>query len=144
MRAVVTTGAVDPDVVTAPANVELHRYLPHDEIMPSASLVVGHGGHATTMRALAHGLPLLLLPMHPLLDQPMIAKAVAAAGAARVLPKTARPEEIRGAISGLLGEGPHRAAAGAIGVRIRRSNGATLATDELEGLLELRHNAAQA
>ena len=144
VRAVVTTGAVDPDVLTAPANVELHRYLPHDEIMPSASLVVGHGGHATTMRALAHGLPLLLLPMHPLLDQPMIAKAVAAAAAARVLPKTARPEEIRGAISGLLGEGPHRAAAGAIGVRIRRSNGATLAADELEGLLKLRHNAAQA
>lgn len=141
VRAVVTTAAVDPDVVTAPANVELHRYLPHDEIMPSASLVVGHGGHATTMRALAHGLPLLLLPMHPLLDQPMIAKAVAAAGAARILPKTARPEEIRGAISGLLGEGPHRAAAGAIGVRIRRSNGAALAADELEGLLELRHNA---
>ena len=44
----------------------------HDEIMPSASLVVGHGGHSTTRRALAHGVPLLIVPIHRILDQPMI------------------------------------------------------------------------
>jgi UDP:flavonoid glycosyltransferase YjiC (YdhE family) len=42
MRGVVTTGAVAPGALRAPANVEMHQYLPHDEIMPSASLVVGH------------------------------------------------------------------------------------------------------
>jgi hypothetical protein len=66
--------------------VEAHPYVPHDEIMPSASLVIGHGGHSTTMRSLAHGVPLLIPPMHRILDQPMIGKALAAAGAARVLP----------------------------------------------------------
>jgi len=31
--------------------------------MPEVSLVVGHGGHGTTMQALAHDLPVLLMPM---------------------------------------------------------------------------------
>ncbi|MGQ0620744.1 MAG: glycosyltransferase [Panacagrimonas sp.] len=140
VHAIVTTGAVDPDALTAPANVELHRYLAHDEVMPAASLMIGHGGHSTTMRALAHDLPLLILPMHPILDQPMIGRAVAAAGAGRVLSKTARPEEIRNAVRALLGDGPHRAAAADIGARLRSTSGASAAADEVEGLLKICNN----
>jgi UDP:flavonoid glycosyltransferase YjiC (YdhE family) len=103
--------------------------------MPSASLVVGHGGHSTTMRALAHGVPLLILPMHCILDQGMIGKAVAAAGAGRVLPKTASAEEIRSAVRSLLKDPSYRRAAGATGARLRSPNGALAAADELEGLL---------
>jgi UDP:flavonoid glycosyltransferase YjiC (YdhE family) len=95
----------------------VHQYLPHDDIMPSASLVIGHGGHSTTMRALAHGIPLLILPMHRILDQPMIGKAVAAVGAGRVLPKTASAEEIRSAVKLLLQDLSYRHAAGAACVR---------------------------
>ena len=77
---IVTTGAVTPEALRVPANVELHRYISHDQIMPSVSLVVGHGGHSTTVRALAHGIPLLILPMHNFLDQAMVGKAVATRG----------------------------------------------------------------
>ena len=52
---IVTTGAVAHEALRVPANVELHQYVPHDQIMPSVSLVIGHGGHSTTVRALAHG-----------------------------------------------------------------------------------------
>ena len=142
VRAIITTGAVEPHTLTAPPGVELHRYIPHEEIMPSASLVIGHGGHSTTMRALAHDLPLLILPMHPILDQPMIAKAIAAAGAARVLPKTARPDEIREALNALLQDEQSRAAAATIGNRLRSRNGASIAADELEGLLSTQEKAA--
>jgi UDP:flavonoid glycosyltransferase YjiC (YdhE family) len=138
IRGVVTTGAVAPRALRVPANVEVHQYLPHDDIMPSASLVVGHGGHSTTMRALAHGVPLLILPMHRILDQPMIGKAVAAAGAGRVLPKTASAEEIRSAARSLLQDPSYRHAAGAAGARLRSRNGAVAAADELEGLLKIR------
>jgi len=141
VRAIITTGAVEPHTLTAPPGVELHRYIPHEEIMPSASLVIGHGGHSTTMRALAHDLPLLILPMHPVLDQPMIAKAIAA-GAARVLPKTARPDEIREALNALLQDEQSRAAAATIGNRLRSRNGANIAADELEGLLSTQEKAA--
>jgi len=138
IRGVITTGSVAPNALKAPANVEVHQYLSHDEIMPSASLVIGHGGHSTTMRALAHGVPLLILPMHRVLDQPMIGKAVAAAGAGQVLPKTASVEEIRNAVQLLLQDPAYRHAAAAAGVRLRSCNGAVAAADELESLLRAR------
>jgi len=136
IRVVVTTGAVAPDALRAPSHVELHRNLPHDDVMPSAALVVGHGGHSTTMRALAHGVPLLILPMHDLLDQPMIGRAVADAGVGRVLPKTAPAEEIRSAVRSLLQDPAYRTAAAAVGARLRTRDGATAGADEVEGLLK--------
>ncbi len=136
IRGLATTGSVAPSAIHAPANVEVHDYLPHDEIMPSASLVIGHGGHSTTMRALAHGLPLLILPLHPVLDQSMIGKAVAAAGAALTLPKTSSARKIKTAILSLLNEPTYRQAAAAIGARLRSRNGAVVAADEIEGLLD--------
>jgi UDP:flavonoid glycosyltransferase YjiC (YdhE family) len=143
IRGVLTSGAVAPDVLRAPTNVEVHRHLPHDEIMPSASLLVGHGGHSTTMRALAHGIPLLILPMHEVLDQPMIGRTVAAAGAGLVLPKTASAEEIRSTIRALLQDPSYRLAAKAVGARLCSRNGAIAASDELERLLEARQDSAR-
>jgi UDP:flavonoid glycosyltransferase YjiC (YdhE family) len=143
IRGVLTTGVVAPSALRVPSNVEVHHYLPHDEIMPSASLVVGHGGHSTTMRALAHGVPLLIMPLHRILDQPMIGKAVAAAGAGRVLPKTASAEEIRSAVRSLLQDPSYRNAAEAAGVRLCSRNGAIAAADELESLLKVRMESAR-
>ncbi len=34
----------------------------HDALIARATLVVGHGGHGTTMRALRHGLPMVGIP----------------------------------------------------------------------------------
>jgi UDP:flavonoid glycosyltransferase YjiC (YdhE family) len=104
--------------------------------MPSVSLVVGHGGHSTTMRALAHGIPLLIMPMHPLLDQPMIGQAIAAAGAGRALPKSASPAQIRSAVQALLADRTYRDTAETIGLRLRSQSGAVAAADELEAMLE--------
>jgi len=143
IRGIVTTGAVPPGALRIPANVEAHEYVPHDEIMPSASLIVGHGGHSTTMRALAHGVPLLILPMHRILDQLMVGKAVAAAGAGRVLPKTASADEIRTAVQSLLQDASYRRVAEVTGARLRSRNGAIAAADELEGLLRVQKNSAQ-
>jgi UDP:flavonoid glycosyltransferase YjiC (YdhE family) len=135
-RVVVTTGPViDPAGLRTAANHEVHRYVPHDELMPVMSLVIGHGGHATTMRALAHSLPLAVMPMHPLLDQPMVGNAVTEAGAGRMLAKKARPDEIRPVIEGLLADGPHRAAAAALGEEIRRLDGTRTAAGLVEGLV---------
>jgi MGT family glycosyltransferase len=140
---ILTTGAVAPTALRAPTNVEVHHYLPHDEIMPSVSMVVGHGGHSTTMRALAHGVPLLILPMHHVLDQPMIGKAVAKAGAGLLLPKTASAGDIQSAVRSLLRDPSYRRTAEAIGARLRSRDGATTAADELESLLEVRRDSPQ-
>lgn len=130
VHALVTAGdGVDPDKLRAPANAELHRYLPHGDIMPTVALVIGHGGHDTTMRALAHDLPLAILPLHPLVDQKMNGRALNDIGAARLLPKTAKPPRIRAAITELITDGPHRAAAARLGAQIRDHNGAVMAAE---------------
>ena len=132
-RVVVTTGpAVDGSALRPAGNTEIHSWLPHAELMPETSLVVGHGGHATTMAALAHDIPLLVLPMHPLLDQPMVGRSVEEAGAGRMLKKTTAPARLRPVIDGLLGDGPHREAAAALGASIRAARGAAAASDRLE------------
>lgn len=60
---------------------------------------------------------------------------VAAAGAGRTLPLTARPDEVRAAVLALLADGPHRAVAAAVRARIRGTDGASRAADENEAVL---------
>ena len=128
---VVTTGpAVDPASLRVPENAEVHAYLPHDDVMPSCSAVIGHGGHATTVLALAHGLPIVILPMHPMLDQAMVGKAVEKAGAGVSIKRTSSPEEIRAALATVLSE-RHRAGAESIAERWRGDDAAAVAADRI-------------
>lgn len=136
VRALVTTGeAVDPTRLRPPRNVEVHRLRPHDEVMPNVRLVIGHGGHSTTMRALSHDLPLLIMPMHPMLDQKMIGQSVQEHGAGCLLPKKATAGQIREAVQRLLAPGEHTAAAATIGSRLRANSGAVAGADRLAPLL---------
>lgn len=59
-----TVGAdTDPAVVgPQPAGVRVARYVPQSHVLPACDLVVCHGGSGTMLGALAHGLPLLLVP----------------------------------------------------------------------------------
>ena len=129
---VATTGpSIDPADLRAPDNAKVYRRLDHGEVLPTTSLVIGHGGHGTTVRALAHGIPVLVLPMHPLMDQPAIGRAVVRHGAGRVLSKRARPAEIRAVVEALLADGPERAGAARLGESIREQDGAVVAVDLL-------------
>lgn len=47
---------------TLPPNVEAHRWVPLRAVMAHASLVIHHGGMATTMESLHHGVPSLVVP----------------------------------------------------------------------------------
>lgn len=136
IRATVTTAdAVDAHRLRVPANVEQHRYVPHADLMPKVSLVVTHGGHSTTMQALAHDLPVVVIPMHPMPDQRWIGKAVAAAGAGTVVNRKSPPATIRAAIGDMLRDGPHRAAAARLGAQLRQQNAAADGADALTALL---------
>lgn len=135
-RVVATTGpAVDPGTLRVPANVELHRWLPHDEVMPQVSLLVGHGGHATTMAALAHDVPVLVLPVDGKTDQAHLGGALERAGVGRSLSRRSSPATIRAAIEELLAEGDHREAAARMGMRIRGLDGRRRAADVVEQLV---------
>jgi UDP:flavonoid glycosyltransferase YjiC (YdhE family) len=135
VRVIATTGpAVDPAELRIPAGVEVHRWLPHAEVMPHVSAVVGHGGHGTTMAALAHGLPLLVLPVESRTDQPFIGRTVERVGAGRTLSRRSSPTRIRAALEELLADGPHRAAATRLGEQIRADDGRRRGAQLLEEL----------
>jgi UDP:flavonoid glycosyltransferase YjiC (YdhE family) len=136
-RVIVTTGpAIDAAELRVPANAEVHRYVPHAELMPQVSLVIGHGGHATTMQALAYDLPVAVMPMHPMLDQPMVGKALEDAGAGRLLSKEAGPDDLRPVLAELIEDGPHRVVAAQLGAAIRAARGAETGADLIEELIE--------
>lgn len=129
---IVTTGpAVSADDLRLPAGAEVHAYLPHPEAMRRSRLVVGHGGHGTTMTALAHDLPLVIIPLHPMIDQPMVGAAVERAGAGLALKKSASSATIAAAVQHLLVEPEHRAAAARLGADIRASRAAERAADRI-------------
>jgi UDP:flavonoid glycosyltransferase YjiC (YdhE family) len=82
---IVTVGArLNPaDFGEQPANVHIERYIPQSLILPLCDLVVSHGGSGSVMGALAHGLPLALIPLNA--DQPLNGERCAALGVGRVI-----------------------------------------------------------
>ncbi len=79
VRALITTGpAVELDG-PVPSNVRVERWTDHREVLPQASLVITHGGMGTVMTSLAHGVPLVCLPMGR--DQPDVTARVTHTGA---------------------------------------------------------------
>lgn len=137
VRVTVTTGSsIDPASLRLGENSTAVAFADHAGLLPTASLVVGHGGHSTTMRALLHGVPLLVLPMSPI-DQPMIARAVALAGAGMTLSKDAPVGDIRSAVATMLGEPGFARRAGEIAGRMREQDGPSVAADRILGLVAL-------
>jgi len=82
---IVTVGRrLDPDSFgEIPANVHIERYIPQALILPRCDLVITHGGSGSVMGALAHGVPLALIPLNA--DQPLNAERCAALGVGRTI-----------------------------------------------------------
>lgn len=133
VRAIVTTGGaeLEGELPTA-ANVEVRERVPHAELLPQADLVIGHGGHSTTLKALAHGVPLLILPINPLSDQTLMGLTIARHGLGRTLRRTASIAELQAAVTTILDDSAIRDAAAATGERLRVQNGAATAVDLIE------------
>ncbi|WP_375385443.1 glycosyltransferase [uncultured Microbacterium sp.] len=132
VQAVVTTGpAIDTLALRASENTLVHAFLPHADVMSRASLVVGHGGHATTMLALAHGIPLLIIPTNPSFDQPAVARMITSHGLGLNLPKRASAAQIHAAIIELLSNPAYSAAAAQLGAQMRSRSSVHDAVDIL-------------
>ncbi|WP_203579574.1 glycosyltransferase [Microbacterium hibisci] len=132
-RVVATLGpALAPGEVRVPSGIEVHEWMPHEQLFPQASLVVGHGGHGTTLAALAHGVPVLALPLDPTSDQPRVARAVTAAGVGETLPRRSGPRAIRATIERMLADGALHTRAQRLGAAIRELDGPRRAADVLE------------
>jgi UDP:flavonoid glycosyltransferase YjiC (YdhE family) len=140
VEATVTVGpAIEATGLRVPPNAVMHAWLDHDEVLASASLVVGHGGHSTVMRALSFGVPQIVIPANPMIDQKGVGAALEKAGAGLLLTKHARPQRIRAAIQAVLRDEAYRCAAQRIGEQIRRRDGAEVAADAIIEYVRTSH-----
>lgn len=114
-------------------HVHVERYLPQSLLLPFCDLVVTHGGHNTVLAALAHGLPLVVIPIAA--DQPENARRCVDLGLGRVVgPSERTPEAIRAAVREVLGDPRYRQNAAALRTEMEALPGPERAVELLEGL----------
>jgi MGT family glycosyltransferase len=142
IRAVVTLGPnlSDRDVEAGMENVHLCGSAPHGSVMRHAAAVVTHGGHGTLMRALAHGLPVLCLPMGR--DQNDNAARLVFHGAGLALSPEASAEEIRAALYRLLAEPSFAASARRLSETIAAEAASSTLIPELVSMAAARRREA--
>jgi MGT family glycosyltransferase len=114
-----------------PDNTTVRPFVPHAEVLPSASVTVTHCGHGTVAASLAHGVPIAGLP-YPAADQPFLAARVQALGAGIAMDGESSPVVIKTAVRNLLDRPSYRAAAARLAQAIGRAPGAAGAADVLE------------
>jgi len=101
-----------------PANVHIERYVPQECVLAVADVAVGHGGPGSTVGALAHGLPVLVLPPDPPIFA-RVAEAVVTAGVGRRCPPSGlTPETVQVEVDALLSQPQYRQAAQAVRAEI--------------------------
>jgi UDP:flavonoid glycosyltransferase YjiC (YdhE family) len=133
VHGIVTTGpAIDATALNAAPNVTVVPHAPHREVLRSAAAVVTHGGHGTVVKALAAGVPMVLLPHGR--DQGDTAVRVTARGAGIVLKRTAQSEAIAAAVTEVLRNPAFRASAQQLGELVRRDADDTTLLRELEDI----------
>ena len=131
VRGVITAGpALDLDGFKAPANVQVVASAPHSEVLRHAAAAVTHGGHGTVVKALAAGVPLVVIPMGR--DQGDNAARVVAHGAGIRLKRSAPGSATSEAVKRVLDDPSFKKAAARIGEAIRAGAGPGLAVETIE------------
>lgn len=117
-----------------PRGVIIRSYIPQHEVLPWCDAVVAHGGSGTMLGALAHGVPLLVVPQGA--DQWSNAEQIVTAGAGQqLLRDELSAVAVRDCVMALLSEPSYRHAASNIKDEIRAMPSATDAIVGLEALL---------
>ena len=141
VHVVATTGdVVDPAELTAPANAHLLPFADHDQLMDRATLVLGHGGHGTTMRALRHGLPIVGMPAKGA-DQVPITQLLERWHVGKALPGDASADDLRAAVETVLDDPTYAEEAAERAVALAGPDGAVPAADSVEAVMSGDHRA---
>jgi UDP:flavonoid glycosyltransferase YjiC (YdhE family) len=131
VRALVTTGGATLRS-TPPDHIHVARFVPHAQVMPAATAVVTHAGLGTVHAALAHGLPLVCLPIGR--DQPDNAARVESHGAGLRLSPESSPDVIRTGVERVLSDPAFAASARRFAATFADERPAERALRALEGL----------
>jgi len=128
-------GIVGRHELDVPANAHVVEFVDHDALLGDADVVVGHGGHGTTMRSLRAGVPIVCIPAKGG-DQPVIAGLIERWGVGCAMPQDASAAAIGAAVDGVLADASARAAARDRAAAFSGPDGAELAADALERLAD--------
>lgn len=135
VHVVATTGqVVEVAELTVPDNAYVVPFADHEQVLSRASLVVGHGGHGTTMRTLRAGVPMVAMPATGA-DQAGMAAFVTSSGAGLGVERGSDAAAIRAAASEVLGDPRFRTQAGEVAALFVGLDGAALAADAVESVL---------
>ncbi len=138
IRVIATVGhEIDPaDLGSLPEQVRVERFVPQAEVLPGCDLVVCHGGSGSVLGALAHGLPMVVVPMGA--DQPHNAARCEALGVAQVLdPIAATPAMVGKAVTEVLADESYRRAAQVLAAETAALPDPAEAVAELERIAQL-------
>ena len=123
---------------SVPANARVETFVPHGPILERAACAITHGGAGATMKALAAGVPVCVVPFGR--DQPEVARRVEIAGAGtQVAPSKLGPDRLRDAVrqAMTMKAGAERVAAG-----FEATGGAAAAADAFEGVVAERERVS--
>lgn len=127
---IATSAAHDPSAFRAPPGSHVVRFLAHDAVLQRAACVVCHGGMGIVQKALAAGVPLVVVPAGR--DQLETARRVEVAGAGvRLSPRRLTPERLASAVHTAIGR---RAGAQRVSRAFASAGGAPAAVDAIESI----------
>jgi len=128
MSVVASTAAHDPQQFAAPPGSRVERFVSHEAILERAACVVCHGGMGITQKALAAGVPAVVVPFGR--DQAETASRVEHAGAgARLSPRRLSVERLVDAVRTAISR---RAGAQRVSRLYAEAGGAAAAADAIE------------
>ncbi|WP_007023879.1 macrolide family glycosyltransferase [Saccharomonospora iraqiensis] len=82
-RAMLALGDIDADLGPLPPNVTAHRWLPFHSVLARADVCINHGGFGTSLMALHHRTPLIMVPQ--MVENEYAAELLTELGVGRVL-----------------------------------------------------------
>jgi UDP:flavonoid glycosyltransferase YjiC (YdhE family) len=133
IRILLTVGDAEREIAElgeVPSNVHVETWVPHADVARRADVIVCHGGLGSMLGALAHQVPLVVLPLFSN-DQWANGEAVARVGAGITvaddaserkvldLPESTTVRELAGAVTSVLEDATYRREAGRIAAAMR-------------------------
>jgi UDP:flavonoid glycosyltransferase YjiC (YdhE family) len=118
-----------------PGNARVEGFVPHDLVLERACLIIGHAGHGMVMRALRHGVPMVLVPWGR--DQTAVAVRARTLGVAEIVPRgECSTEQLDLAIGRVLAGPEHAQAARRTSARLRSEDQLSRACGIVERMMQ--------
>jgi zeaxanthin glucosyltransferase len=129
-------GGLSPEVFDdLPGKPIVVRYAPQLELLSRAALTIFHGGLNTALESLAHGVPMIAIPIT--FDQPGVGARLVGTGTGRMIPiSELTAERLRKEIREILANPAYRTKAKLVQKQVSAINGVKRAADIVERVLE--------